>query len=124
MINFFREGKDMTANQAKVGMETAKEVNNDPELKTKQDKERRLKEKTANNAKKFLQVTTDSGIRHGTRVNGAGFLPLFTWSLCLPCLAINCLLFIKKYLFAWSAIVGNTLFTDLWLWKAHRIELR
>ena len=68
----------MTANQAKVGMETAKEVNNDPELKTKQDKERRLKEKTANNAKKFLQVTTDSGIRHGTRVNGAGFLPLFT----------------------------------------------
>ena len=59
--NFFREGKDMTANQAKVGMETAKEVNNDPELKTKQDKERRLKEKTANNAKKFLQVTTDSG---------------------------------------------------------------
>ena len=39
----------MTANQAKVGMETAKEVQNDPTLKSKQDKERRLKEKTANN---------------------------------------------------------------------------
>merc|ERR1711973_749810 len=56
---FIKEGKDMTANQAKVGMETAKEVNNDPELKTKQDKERRLKEKTANNAKKFLKERQD-----------------------------------------------------------------
>ena len=49
MMVFYREGKDMTANQAKVGVETAKEVQNDPTLKTKQDKERRLKEKTANN---------------------------------------------------------------------------
>ena len=49
----------MTANQAKLGVETAKEVQNDPTLKTKQDKERRLKEKTANNAKKFLKERQD-----------------------------------------------------------------
>ena len=56
MIAFSREGKDMTANQAKVGVETAKEVQNDPTLKTKQDKERRLKEKTANNVRPPLHL--------------------------------------------------------------------
>lgn len=46
--------KDMNAKQAKVSVETAKEVQNDKTLKTKNAKDKRLREKKANNLKKFM----------------------------------------------------------------------
>ncbi|XP_063828757.1 1-phosphatidylinositol 4,5-bisphosphate phosphodiesterase isoform X1 [Ostrinia nubilalis] len=49
-----RELKDMNARQAKISMETSKEVANDKTLKTKQEKDRRLREKKQNNTKKFM----------------------------------------------------------------------
>ncbi|CAH1637080.1 unnamed protein product [Spodoptera littoralis] len=49
-----RELKEMNARQAKISMETSKEVANDKTLKTKQEKDRRLREKKQNNTKKFL----------------------------------------------------------------------
>lgn len=44
----------MNARQAKISMETSKEVANDKTLKTKQEKDRRLREKKQNNTKKFM----------------------------------------------------------------------
>ena len=44
----------MNANQAKVSVETAKEIMNDKALKTKGDKDRRLREKKQQNTKKFM----------------------------------------------------------------------
>jgi phosphatidylinositol phospholipase C beta len=55
----------MNANQAKVSAETAKEVMGDKALKTKGDKDRRLKEKKANNIKKFMDERKTMGIKHG-----------------------------------------------------------
>ncbi|KAI8431911.1 hypothetical protein MSG28_004462 [Choristoneura fumiferana] len=49
-----RELKDMNGRQAKISMETSKEVANDKTLKTKQEKDRRLREKKQNNTKKFM----------------------------------------------------------------------
>ncbi|KAK9876536.1 hypothetical protein WA026_013909 [Henosepilachna vigintioctopunctata] len=49
-----REKKEMNSRQAKISVETAKEVANDKTLKTKRDKERRLKEKQQTNDKRFL----------------------------------------------------------------------
>ncbi|CAB3228229.1 unnamed protein product [Arctia plantaginis] len=49
-----RELKEMNARQAKISMETSKEVANDKTLKTKQEKDRRLREKKQNNTKKFM----------------------------------------------------------------------
>lgn len=45
----------MNTNQAKVSVETMKEVQNDKALKTKGDKDRRLREKQQNNTKKFME---------------------------------------------------------------------
>lgn len=45
----------MNSNQVKVSVETAKEVMNDKTLKTKGDKDRRLREKKEQNTKKFMQ---------------------------------------------------------------------
>lgn len=44
----------MRAKQAKVSVETAKEVNNDKTLRNKAEKERRLREKNQNNTKRFI----------------------------------------------------------------------
>ncbi|GBP10744.1 1-phosphatidylinositol 4,5-bisphosphate phosphodiesterase [Eumeta japonica] len=49
-----REIKEMNARQAKVSVETSKEVASDKTLKTKQEKDRRLREKKQNNTKKFM----------------------------------------------------------------------
>lgn len=46
-----------------MSVETAKEVNNDKTLKTKNDKERRLKEKQQNNTKKFMEERKTAKIR-------------------------------------------------------------
>lgn len=55
----------MNANQAKVSAETVKEVMNDKALKTKGDKDRRLKEKKANNIKKFMDERKNIAIKQG-----------------------------------------------------------
>lgn len=47
--------KDMNTRQAKISVETMKEVANDKTLKTKGDKDRRLREKKQNNTKKFME---------------------------------------------------------------------
>merc|ERR1719350_1709902 len=47
--------KEMQAEQVKTSVETAKEVQNDPKLKTKAEKDRRVKEKQAANTKKFME---------------------------------------------------------------------
>ncbi|CAH4031648.1 unnamed protein product [Pieris brassicae] len=49
-----RELKEMNTRQAKISVETSKEVANDKTLKTKQEKDRRLREKKQNNIKKFM----------------------------------------------------------------------
>ncbi|XP_039756867.1 1-phosphatidylinositol 4,5-bisphosphate phosphodiesterase isoform X4 [Pararge aegeria] len=49
-----RELKEMNTRQAKISVETSKEVANDKTLKTKQEKDRRLREKKQNNTKKFM----------------------------------------------------------------------
>lgn len=45
----------MSSAQAKVSVDTAKEVNADPNLKTKAEKDRRLREKNQANTKKFME---------------------------------------------------------------------
>lgn len=51
----FRDLKAMNTRQAKISVETMKEVQNDKTLKTKGDKDRRLREKKQNNTKKFME---------------------------------------------------------------------
>lgn len=58
-----RDVKELNASQAKVSADTAKEVMNDKALKTKGDKDRRLKEKRANNIKKFMDEKKNLGIK-------------------------------------------------------------
>lgn len=53
----------MNANQVKVSVETAKEVMNDKALKSKGDKDRRLREKKEQNTKKFMQERKDVQIK-------------------------------------------------------------
>ncbi|XP_034942124.1 1-phosphatidylinositol 4,5-bisphosphate phosphodiesterase-like [Chelonus insularis] len=60
-----KDTKELNASQAKVSGETAKEVMNDKALKTKGDKERRLREKKQNNIKKFTEERKTLGIRQG-----------------------------------------------------------
>merc|ERR1719315_572266 len=55
--------KEMQAEQVKTSVETAKEVQNDPKLKTKADKDRRIKEKQAANTKKFMEERKTIGIK-------------------------------------------------------------
>ncbi|XP_043519427.1 1-phosphatidylinositol 4,5-bisphosphate phosphodiesterase-like isoform X1 [Frieseomelitta varia] len=57
--------KDMNANQVKMSVETAKEVMNDKALKTKGDKDRRLREKKEQNTKKFMQERKTVQIKQG-----------------------------------------------------------
>jgi phosphatidylinositol phospholipase C beta len=54
-IVFERESKEMKTRQAKVSVETAKEVSNDKTLRNKAERERRLREKNSNNTKKFIE---------------------------------------------------------------------
>lgn len=49
-----RETKALNAQQTKTSMDTAKEVANDKTLRTKGEKDRRLREKKQNNIKKFM----------------------------------------------------------------------
>lgn len=49
-----REVKELNGKQAKISVETSKEVANDKTLKTKGEKDRRLREKKQNNIKRFM----------------------------------------------------------------------
>jgi phosphatidylinositol phospholipase C beta len=49
-----REVKELNSKQAKISVETSKEVANDKTLKTKGEKDRRLREKKQNNIKRFM----------------------------------------------------------------------
>lgn len=60
---FDNETKDMKARQAKISVDTAKEVAGDQTLKTKADKDRRLKEKNQNNTKKFIEERKNQAIK-------------------------------------------------------------
>ncbi|XP_058806917.1 1-phosphatidylinositol 4,5-bisphosphate phosphodiesterase-like [Phymastichus coffea] len=60
-----KEIKEMNASQAKVSADVAKEVMNDKALKTKGEKDRMLKEKKANNIKKFMDERKNITIKQG-----------------------------------------------------------
>lgn len=49
-----RDSKNLNSHQAKISVETAKEVANDKTLKTKGEKDRRIREKKQNNIKRFM----------------------------------------------------------------------
>lgn len=55
----------MNTRQAKISIETMKEVANDKTLKTKGDKDRRLREKKQNNTKKFTDEHRMALIKQG-----------------------------------------------------------
>ncbi|XP_053974443.1 1-phosphatidylinositol 4,5-bisphosphate phosphodiesterase-like isoform X1 [Hylaeus volcanicus] len=57
--------KEMNANQVKISVETAKEVMNDKALKSKGDKDRRIREKKEQNTKKFMQERKNVQIKQG-----------------------------------------------------------
>ena len=48
---FDRENKEMKTGQARASVETAREIQNDKSLKSKAEKDRRLREKHSNNTK-------------------------------------------------------------------------
>ncbi|XP_063854055.1 1-phosphatidylinositol 4,5-bisphosphate phosphodiesterase-like isoform X2 [Scylla paramamosain] len=60
-----QENKEMKASQAKAAVDTAKDVNADKTLKTKADRDRRLKEKNQNNTKRFIEERKISAMKQG-----------------------------------------------------------
>lgn len=59
-----REIKEMKSGQAKVSVETAKEVSLDKTLRNKAERERRLREKNSNNTKKFIEERRAIAAKH------------------------------------------------------------
>ncbi|KAH0956604.1 hypothetical protein HN011_004935 [Eciton burchellii] len=57
--------KDLNTNQAKESVETVKEIMNDKSLRTKGDKDRRLREKKQQNTKKFIEERKTIEIKQG-----------------------------------------------------------
>ena len=64
-----REMKELNAKQAKVSVETAKEIANDKTLKTKAEKDRRLREKQQNNTKKFVDERKFATIKQAKEID-------------------------------------------------------
>lgn len=64
---FDKENKDMKAAQARISVETAKEVAkevaNDKALRNKAERERRIREKNSNNTKKFIEERKTAAIK-------------------------------------------------------------
>ncbi|XP_063228854.1 1-phosphatidylinositol 4,5-bisphosphate phosphodiesterase isoform X2 [Bacillus rossius redtenbacheri] len=60
-----REIKEMNTRQAKISVETMKEVAGDKTLRTKAEKDRRLKEKKQNNTKKFMDERKYAQMKQG-----------------------------------------------------------
>ncbi|CAG7822090.1 unnamed protein product [Allacma fusca] len=59
-----QENKALKASQAKVSVETAKEISQDKTVRNKAEKERRLREKNQNNYKKFIDERKTVAIKH------------------------------------------------------------
>lgn len=57
----------MMAAQTKLSVDTAKEVQSDATLKTKADKDRRLREKNQANTKKFMEERKNNGFKQGRK---------------------------------------------------------
>ena len=57
-----RDLKDLNAKQTKTSADTAKEVQNYKTLKTKNEKDRRLREKRQNNIKRFMEEKKVRGL--------------------------------------------------------------
>ena len=55
------------ASQAKVSVDTAKDVQGDATLKTKGDKDRRLREKNQANTKKFMEERKNNAFKQGRK---------------------------------------------------------
>lgn len=55
ILFFIRDVKELNSTQAKISVETAKEVANDKTFKTKNAKDKRLREKKQNNIKRFME---------------------------------------------------------------------
>lgn len=60
-----KENKDLKTRQAKMAVETAKEVAADKTLRNKAEKERRLREKAQNNTKKFIEERKITAMKQG-----------------------------------------------------------
>ncbi|XP_043243202.1 1-phosphatidylinositol 4,5-bisphosphate phosphodiesterase-like isoform X2 [Amphibalanus amphitrite] len=60
---FERENKELKARQAKISVDTAKEVAQDKTLRNKAEKDRRLREKNQNNTKKFIEERKMTAMR-------------------------------------------------------------
>ncbi|XP_064484061.1 1-phosphatidylinositol 4,5-bisphosphate phosphodiesterase-like [Ornithodoros turicata] len=60
---FERENKEMKTKQAKVSVETAREVSSDKTLRNKAERERRLREKNSNNTKKFIEERKSAALK-------------------------------------------------------------
>ena len=66
-FNFSREGKEIRDQQACVSLATKDDVNKDPTLKTKAERERILRERNANNTKKFIEERKTLAVRQEKR---------------------------------------------------------
>ncbi|KAM7289881.1 hypothetical protein ISCGN_030009 [Ixodes scapularis] len=58
-----KENKEMKMKQAKVSVETAREVSSDKTLRNKAERERRLREKNSNNTKKFIEERKSAALK-------------------------------------------------------------
>ena len=65
--SFYRENKEIRVQQARTGIETVKEVHKDHSLKSKAEKERRLREKHATNTKIFIDERKAAAMRQEKR---------------------------------------------------------
>ena len=64
---FERDNKEMKSNQAKASVETLRDVQNDKTLKTKAEKERIIREKNANNTKRFIDERKTQAMKQANR---------------------------------------------------------
>jgi len=59
----------LKAKQAKMAVETAKEVANDKTLRNKAEKDRRLREKNQNNTKKFIEERKNFAVKQSKEMD-------------------------------------------------------
>ena len=57
----------MKASQARSSVETAREIQNDKSLKSKAEKDRRLREKNSNNTKIFIEERKKAAVKQAKR---------------------------------------------------------
>ena len=64
---FYRENKEIRVQQARISVETVNEVRKDNSLKSKAEKERRLREKHSNNTKIFIEERKAAAMKQDKR---------------------------------------------------------